>query len=269
MISLVDSTLLSQSALLIIMINKITVVFLVLTALSTAIAAKQRGLPGLPNTADRRLKKTESMKMTKESLRMPMARTTQKPLVCGVFDEADLSDFTSEFYAAFGGPTGIFSGDDVSTVQSIMRDTYNEAGGCAEGIILDTVVITEQEYFPPDETRRRLATSFSLVNRYSVKGKCRFCSVGTKLFNDAIRRRLQVAAENVNSAAFSAFRGAGFDEITSVAVSNGIPVDETLAPSLFPTAEPTLSRPAPSFAPTSFPTDVPPTAYPTGLKPTG
>jgi hypothetical protein len=180
-------------------------------------------------------------------------------LVCGVFDEADLSTFTSEFYVAFGGPTGIFAGAEVSTVQNIMLDTYNEAGGCSEGLILDTLVMATQEYFPPDGSRRHLAKSYSLVNRYSVKGKCRLCPSRTKLFTDAIRRSLQVAIDGFNSAALLNLRAAGFDQITSVEVSNGAPVGETLAPTFQPTTQPT---PQPTPQPTTQPTTQP-TAQPT------
>lgn len=136
----------------------------------------------------------------------------------------DIVSFTSEFYVAYGGPTGAFVGTDVMTVENAVKMTYNDVVGCSQELVLDTVMIAEQLYYPPDGGRRALAsTSYTLVNRYSVSGRCRLCSSGTKLFNDAVRRRLQVA--EFNSAALINLNSAGIVSVTSVSASNALPLD--------------------------------------------
>ena len=174
-----------------------------------------------------------------------------------------LNDFNSSFYVVYGGPSTIFQGDAVSSVQLIMRDTYNNAVGCDAGLILNTVTIADQTLFVAESTRhnRHLARSYTLLNYYTVSGQCRACATGSKLFNDAVRRRLQTAADNFNSAGLMNFNAAGFNEITSVAASNGAPLTE--APTARPTDTPTS---LPTMFPTSYPSETPtlrPTLVPT------
>ena len=132
----------------------------------------------------------------------------------------------------------------------VLRDTYNEVLGCN---LLDSVVIANQSY-APNVARRRLTgrlsaskpsraptKSYSLTNYCTVSGRCRSCTSGTKLFNDALRRILQVTANSINNASFnqcesspvpaSAFNNAtlsnlhdaGISDVISVSVSNGSP----------------------------------------------
>jgi site-specific DNA-adenine methylase len=112
--------------------------------------------------------------------------------------------------------------------------TYNEVIGCSQALVLDLVTIAEQLYYPPEEQedagqgRRSLAKSFTLVNRYSVSGRCRFCSTGTtKLFNDALRRKLQQESttEEFNAAALINLNAAGIVSVTSVSATNERPLD--------------------------------------------
>ena len=138
----------------------------------------------------------------------------------------DLSVFNSSFYVAYGGPTGVFEGNDVTTVQTVMRDTYNEAVGCSSGLILDSVVIAKQTFVPPDlTTRRNLATrSYTLLNYYTVSGTCRSCATGTKLFNDAVRRRFLAQVDDFNSAGLTNLNANGIVEVTSVSATSGAPL---------------------------------------------
>jgi len=198
-------------------------------------------------------------------------RGTKPPVVAVT---ATTNPFTSTFYVAYGGPTGVFDLNATSTVQTVLRDTYNDVVACDQGILFDNVTISDQIFFPPGE-RRRLR-SFSLVNTYRVTGTCRSCSNGVKLFNDAVRRLLQAQIQNFNMALLQNLVAAGINEVTSVSVSNGIPVDNTtIAPSdpptMFPTVAPTflptaVLTNAPSQVPTAVPTNAPsqvPTAVPT------
>ena len=175
----------------------------------------------------------------------------------------ELNDFTSSFYVVYGGPSSIYQGDAVSNVQVIVRDTYNNAVGCDAGVFLNNVTIADQTLFVAESTRhnRHLARSYTLLNYYTVSGQCRACATGSKLFNDAVRRRLQTAADNFNSAGLMNFNAAGFNEITSVAASNGAPLTE--APTARPTDTPTS---LPTMFPTSYPSETPtlrPTLVPT------
>lgn len=179
--------------------------------------------------------------------------------------------FTSEFFVVMGGPTGVFQGEEITTVQDVMRNTYNGAGSCRNGLVLDAVIIADQELVGANARDRRLGASYTLVNKYSVSGRCRFCKNNVKLFNDAIRRRLAgVAVDTFNSAALTNLQSAGFDEITSVEAGSGSP--PTVAPTTQPTPQPTARptprpTPRPTTQPTAKPTAVP-TAQPT-LVPTG
>ena len=153
-------------------------------------------------------------------------------------------NFSSEFYlAAYGGPTGIFVGTDIETVENTIQMTYNEVIGCSQDLVLDSVTIAEQFYYPPPEREhedaggqgRRFSLAKSctvhLVNRYSVSGRCRFCSTTTgttKLFNDAIRRKLQqkqATTEEFNTAALFNLNAAGIVSVTSVSATNERPLD--------------------------------------------
>ena len=164
--------------------------------------------------------------------------------------------FTTNFFVIMGGPTDVFQGEEITTVQAVMRDSYNDAGSCSSGLVLDSVIITGQELVGASGGDRRLAKSFSLVNRYAVKGRCRFCKNNVKLFNDAVRRRLEgVAINTFNSASLVNLQSAGFDEITSVEAADGSP----------PTKSPT-TQPQPTARPTAVPTKKP-TREPT-LSPT-
>ena len=199
---------------------------------------------------------------------------TKAPSVTPVTPE-DFKDFTSSFYVVYGGPSSIYQGDAVSNVQVIVRDTYNDVVGCDADVFLDNVTIADQTLFVADSTRhnRHLARSFTLVNYYTVSGRCRACATGSKLFNDAVRRRLQTAADNFNSAGLMNLNAAGFDEITSVAASNGAPLTEapTARPTNTPTSLPTISPTTapsyqPSLQPSSYPSETPsfqPTLVPT------
>jgi len=171
-------------------------------------------------------------------------RFTKKSGSCGgkmnkKKDDIALTPFTSTFYVAYAGPTGPFQGNVITTVETVHRDTYNQVIGCALEILLDSVVINNQTYYPPINRNRNLAysRSFSLVNSYSVSGTCRSCSSGIKLFNDAVRRRfLQTLAASSNSrsrsnstALFNAaslvnLNAAGITQVTSVSATNAVPL---------------------------------------------
>ena len=201
----------------------------------------------------------------KEALALPTTTPVTQDLCNG--DRRDLAyvppyfSFTSEFYVIMGGPTAVFQGEEITSVQDVMRDSYNGQGSCQNGLILDAVTISDQELVGANGRDRRLATSFSLVNRYSVKGRCRFCKNDVKLFNDALRRRLGVALDTFNKAALTNLQSAGFDEITSVDAASGSP--PTSAPTTQPTPSPTTEpTPLPTPQPTSQPTPQP-TALPT------
>lgn len=170
-------------------------------------------------------------------------RFTKKSGTCGgkmnkkKDDIFALTPFTSTFYVAYAGPTGPFQGNAITTVETVHRDTYNQVIGCAREILLDSVVINNQTYYPPINRNRNLAysRSFSLVNSYSVSGTCRSCSSGTKLFNDAVRRRfLQTLAASsssrsnstalFNAASLVNLNAAGITQVTSVSATNAVPL---------------------------------------------
>lgn len=139
----------------------------------------------------------------------------------------DLTMFNSSFYVAYNGPTGVFAGNDVTTVQTVMRDTYNEAVGCIAGLTLDSVVMALQTFVPSDNspTRRHLATRrYTLLNYYTVSGTCRSCATGTKLFNDAVRRRILTQVDDFNSAGLTNLNANGIVEVTSVSATSGAPL---------------------------------------------
>jgi hypothetical protein len=163
----------------------------------------------------------------------------------------EYSHFTSSFYVEYGGPSGIFQGAEIVTVQNVLRNTYNEVQGLDKSIILDDVKIAEQTFFPASASTRvpsgisqgtpptRAPTkSYSLTNYCTVSGKCRSCTSGTKLFNDALRRRLQVSANSFNHATLTNLHDAGINDVTSVTVSNDNPLLVSQNPSLQPSPRP-------------------------------
>ena len=118
--------------------------------------------------------------------------------------------------------------------------------------------------------------SYSLTNYCTVSGRCRSCTSGTKLFNDALRRILQVAASSINNASFnqcesspvpaSAFNNAtlsnlhdaGISDVIRVSVSNGSPFAIEPTPTILPSRRPSqVSQPQPTSQDTVEPTPFP------------
>ena len=161
------------------------------------------------------------------------------------------TSFTSSFYVVYLGATGTFEGTTKTTVQNVLRDSYNEVQGCNVDLLLDAVIIAQQTY--GGSTRRLASTkakaptraptkSYSLTNYCTVSGKCRSCTSGTKLFNDALRRRLQVAASAMDNTTLVNLNAAGIP-VTKVTVSNGAPPIVSQDPTTFvPTFRPTVRR---------------------------